>query len=208
MSELWFVKKNGIEHGPFPADELRRRAAEGKITRDALVRQGRVGKWYPAEKVKGLLPEPSHPPETNVHALGNTNQDGSSLDENAENKERTTQSFSRSTIIASEYTPNTGGDDIYYVATKNTNSLDALQVGLFFVLGINAFGLLLVLFPVGMSGAISGVAFGALFSSGISAIVILWIVIRAIAATSCHLKLQARIAKRLDDLMDKQNATK
>jgi len=55
MAAQWQVRIGQDIHGPYTSRELKQYAAEGRIPRDAQVRQGDQGAWYPAAKVRGLF---------------------------------------------------------------------------------------------------------------------------------------------------------
>lgn len=57
MDTAWYYIDQFSEVGPMTAADLKRHAADGRILPDTLVRNGDQGKWYPAQKVKGLLHE-------------------------------------------------------------------------------------------------------------------------------------------------------
>ena len=52
----WFVRVNGQEHGPIPAETLKQLALKGRITPDTPVKLGASGNWVAAGHVKGLFP--------------------------------------------------------------------------------------------------------------------------------------------------------
>lgn len=52
----WYIQLDGTPIGPVSSEELKRLAAAGRIRPDMLVRKGDQGKWYPAQRVAGLLP--------------------------------------------------------------------------------------------------------------------------------------------------------
>ncbi|TWU49259.1 DUF4339 domain-containing protein [Rubripirellula reticaptiva] len=51
----WFFKKDGHQHGPVPAKELKQLADAGRIEADDLVRNESTEKWVRAKSVKGLI---------------------------------------------------------------------------------------------------------------------------------------------------------
>lgn len=77
MAKAWFYQLMGDEVGPVSAGELKRRAQQGDIQPDTLVRSAPDGKWTPAERVKGLLelppveiePEPVKPAPTKAASV-------------------------------------------------------------------------------------------------------------------------------------------
>jgi len=52
---MFYVKCDGKETGPMTGKQLKYRASQGKIDNTVLVRKENSDKWYPANKVKGLL---------------------------------------------------------------------------------------------------------------------------------------------------------
>jgi hypothetical protein len=58
MAKEWFYQLMGDEVGPVSSGELKRRAQQGDILPDTLVRSAPDGKWTPAERVKGLIELP------------------------------------------------------------------------------------------------------------------------------------------------------
>jgi hypothetical protein len=56
----WYVKTDGATYGPATMDQLRQWYAEGRITPDCLVRNGK-GLWVLASSLPSLI-EPSTPP--------------------------------------------------------------------------------------------------------------------------------------------------
>ena len=61
----YYVKKAGKQYGPFGADQLKKLAVAGKLSRDDSVSKD-ANHWVPAGNVKGLFPpaELVIPPET------------------------------------------------------------------------------------------------------------------------------------------------
>lgn len=62
MSDEWFYKSKGAEIGPITWDDLKWLADHGKLDRNALVRQGRTGKFLLAKRIKGLIDLTAAPP--------------------------------------------------------------------------------------------------------------------------------------------------
>ncbi len=226
MSEAWYIKKGEKEYGPYSADTLREYAAQGKIVADTQIRQGKEGRWYSAGRVKGLAFHQQESHQSAEDAVGATPKEDKPQS-TATNKEELLQ-FARDAAENAQETPGTSKDellayarnaaqnpdnsaklktafdfpDVYPQVKSNVKSLENLREGLLFVLVINAFGLL-IFFVMAVGGELGGgVAGGAFVGSAIAALTSLWIVIRAVAATSCHLKLQANISKQLSDILD------
>jgi len=57
MAAEWFVQADGESLGPLAPPDLRRLVQEGRVGPETLVRLGADGKWVPAGRVRGLLPE-------------------------------------------------------------------------------------------------------------------------------------------------------
>ncbi len=55
MAQDWFVQHGGKQYGPMPPSNLKKLAADGKITPATQVRMGETGAWVPASKVQGLF---------------------------------------------------------------------------------------------------------------------------------------------------------
>ncbi len=55
MSDQWYYRVRGREHGPCSAEQLQALAAQGKLKPDHLVRQGAQGQWVSASRVAGLF---------------------------------------------------------------------------------------------------------------------------------------------------------
>ena len=55
MLDEWFYKSQGAEIGPITWDDMKWLADHDKLDRNALVRQGRTGKFLLAKRVKGLI---------------------------------------------------------------------------------------------------------------------------------------------------------
>jgi len=53
---LWFITRNGKEHGPLTVDAVKELVQKGQIQADTLVRRGDVAQAIPASQVRGLLP--------------------------------------------------------------------------------------------------------------------------------------------------------
>ena len=53
----WYYAKNGVQHGPVSAVELKQLADEGQLTSADLVWREGMEEWIPARKVKGLFVE-------------------------------------------------------------------------------------------------------------------------------------------------------
>ena len=77
MAKEWFYQLMGAELGPVSSAELKRKADQGQIEPETLVRAGPDGKWLEAARVKGLIdlppapPQPAHaevPAHASVHA--------------------------------------------------------------------------------------------------------------------------------------------
>jgi S1-C subfamily serine protease len=62
MASEWYFKAGSHEHGPFSSKQLRKLAAEGRVTPDSPLRRGRAARWFPAGKVEGLFPDTQPPP--------------------------------------------------------------------------------------------------------------------------------------------------
>jgi chitodextrinase len=56
MPTEWYYRASGTTVGPLSATELRRRALDGCVEPDHLVRRGREGPWVPAARLKGVFP--------------------------------------------------------------------------------------------------------------------------------------------------------
>ncbi|MBX3412109.1 MAG: DUF4339 domain-containing protein [Pirellulales bacterium] len=57
MAAEWFVQADGGQLGPLSPPEMRHLVQEGRVVAETLVRLGADGKWVPAGRVRGLLPE-------------------------------------------------------------------------------------------------------------------------------------------------------
>jgi hypothetical protein len=57
MAQTFWVKlsADGDEYGPYPASEIRKFAAEGRLNTDSLVSLDHAA-WHPASRIKGLFP--------------------------------------------------------------------------------------------------------------------------------------------------------
>ncbi|MEX0675482.1 MAG: DUF4339 domain-containing protein [Pirellulales bacterium] len=55
MANEWFIQHGGKQYGPLASANLKKLAAEGKITPSTLVRLGTAGNWVPAARVQGLF---------------------------------------------------------------------------------------------------------------------------------------------------------
>src|SRR4051812_37025871 len=77
MSDEWYYKSQGSEIGPVTWNDLKWLADHDKLDRNALVREGRTGKFLLAKRIKGLInlaakprnllnhpPAPTQPPAT------------------------------------------------------------------------------------------------------------------------------------------------
>lgn len=53
----WFCKIDGKTYGPYPGEQLRRLADEGRLLPEDYVRAGTDGAWLPAEEMRDLFPE-------------------------------------------------------------------------------------------------------------------------------------------------------
>ena len=54
----WYFKSGDEEAGPVSAADLRRAAAEGRLSPDSPVRREDMGKWIAARRINGLFPDP------------------------------------------------------------------------------------------------------------------------------------------------------
>lgn len=67
MSTYWFISRNGKPYGPITSAQLKKLAADSKITPQTNVRIGETGEWTRAGKVKGLFSEGIAPvPQSSV----------------------------------------------------------------------------------------------------------------------------------------------
>ena len=57
MAKQWFFQLMGAEMGPVSSAELKRRAEQGQIQPDTLIRNGKNAQWHTAVRVKGLFCE-------------------------------------------------------------------------------------------------------------------------------------------------------
>mgnify|MGYP002622852577 FL=1 len=55
MANTWFVQHGGKQYGPMAAAQLKKLAADGKITPATLVRMNAEGDWVAASNVRGLF---------------------------------------------------------------------------------------------------------------------------------------------------------
>ena len=55
MSSEWYIQHGGKQHGPLSAAQLKKLAAERKISPATSVRLGASGNWVSASKVQGLF---------------------------------------------------------------------------------------------------------------------------------------------------------
>ncbi len=55
MAHQWYVQHGGKQHGPISSAQLKKLAAEGKISPSTNVRLGADAKWVPAGRVQGLF---------------------------------------------------------------------------------------------------------------------------------------------------------
>ncbi|MEX2112437.1 MAG: DUF4339 domain-containing protein [Pirellulales bacterium] len=55
MAHEWYVQHGGKQYGPMSPSNLKKLAADGKITPATQVRIGESGTWVPASKVQGLF---------------------------------------------------------------------------------------------------------------------------------------------------------
>jgi hypothetical protein len=55
MAQDWFVQHGGKQYGPMSPSNLKKLAADGKITPATQVRMGETGAWVSASKVQGLF---------------------------------------------------------------------------------------------------------------------------------------------------------
>ena len=59
MAAVWYYRHNGEQKGPVTGGDLKRLAASRQIEAGDLVWRDGLPKWVPANKVPGLIPEPS-----------------------------------------------------------------------------------------------------------------------------------------------------
>jgi hypothetical protein len=64
MERKWYYQLMGTTVGPLSGDELREHAADGQIDPNTLVRNGEQGTWVLADKVRGLLDNPTRIPSS------------------------------------------------------------------------------------------------------------------------------------------------
>ncbi len=55
MANEWYVQHGGKQYGPMTSANLKKLAAEGKISPNTTVRLGSEGNWVPAARVQGLF---------------------------------------------------------------------------------------------------------------------------------------------------------
>jgi GYF domain 2 len=65
----WYYQLDGTLVGPMASSDLKRHVKAGRIRPETLIRKGDQGKWYPAHKVQGLLPDstPDDEPKGAIH---------------------------------------------------------------------------------------------------------------------------------------------
>ncbi|HEX3725318.1 MAG TPA: DUF4339 domain-containing protein, partial [Pirellulales bacterium] len=68
MANEWYVQHGGKQYGPLTGANLKKLAAEGKITPTTSVRLGGEGAWVQASRVQGLFAATAAP--TNNSAPG------------------------------------------------------------------------------------------------------------------------------------------
>ena len=59
MASEWYVQHGGKQYGPMTAANLKKLAAERKISPATQVRQGAEGQWVAASRVQGLFAAPA-----------------------------------------------------------------------------------------------------------------------------------------------------
>jgi hypothetical protein len=59
MAHEWYVLHQGKAWGPLTSGQLKKLAAEGKVSPTTNVRSGAEGRWVPASRVQGLFAAPS-----------------------------------------------------------------------------------------------------------------------------------------------------
>lgn len=62
MSTAFFVRRNGVEEGPFSARDLHTFVRAGTLQREDQIRKADSTKWVAATRVQGLWPSPPLPP--------------------------------------------------------------------------------------------------------------------------------------------------
>jgi biotin carboxyl carrier protein len=63
MAKGWYFQLMGAELGPVSGAELKKKAEQGQITPETLVRSAPDGKWQTADRIRGLIDAPPPPPE-------------------------------------------------------------------------------------------------------------------------------------------------